>query len=479
MKIQILALASFLTVTACGGGSMSGSTNATSNGVAVVSAGVITAFGSVYVNGVRYDVSAARLQKNGASVMQSALSVGELAVVTGQQDQATGQGHADSVDVEDNVVGPVASIDQTANTLVVLGQTVLVTANTSFAAKITPATLAGLAVGSSVEVSGLVDASGSISATRISVAETGEALQVVGTVAGLNTANHTFMINGLTVGVTSATLSGFASGQPANGDLVEVQGTVLDSTTMTLTATTVRLATSERGDAIAGGRVEEEGLVTRFASATDFDVNGAPVTTTATTIYKGGVIGDLALNVRVEVTGTLNASNVLVADTVRINHISVIGIESAVSAVNATAGTLTVQGVVISVDANTRFEDRSSAQVQLFTLKDVNVGDSVAVRGYESPAGSGTVLAKRLERVPATPNVEIRGPFTATTAPEFKILGIVIDTTGATFGGAESHQTMTSAQFFAQAPGQIVEISGTGTTTVTATTVRIDSEADR
>jgi hypothetical protein len=477
MTTKICALVSLMMLGACGGGSMS--SNPASNSVAVASAGVITAFGSVYVNGVRYDVSAARLQKNGVSVMQTALAVGELAVVKGQQDQATGQGHAESVDVEDSVVGPVASIDQAANSLVVLGQTVLVTANTSFASKITPATLVGLSIGNIVEVSGLVNATGSITATRIGLAATGEALQVLGTVAGLNTASHTFMIDGLTVGMTSATLSGFTSGQPANGDAVEVQGTVFDATTMTLTATSVRLATNERSEATAGGRVEEEGLVTRFVSATDFDVNGAPVTTSATTVYKGGVVADLALNVRVEVAGTLNASNVLVADTVQISHVAVIGIESTVSAVNAMAGTLTVQGVAITVDANTRFEDRSSAQVQLFTLKDVNVGDSVEVRGYENPAGSGMVLAKRLERVPATTVVEVRGPFTAATAPQFKILGIVIDTTGATFGGVESHQTMTSTEFFAQAPGKIVDVSGTGTATVTATTVRIDSEADR
>ena len=99
MKIRIVALAAVLVLGACGGGSMSGGN--TGNSVGVATSGVITAFGSVFVNGVRYDITAARLQKNGQSVAQSALAVGEVALVHGRQDRASGQGSAESVDVED------------------------------------------------------------------------------------------------------------------------------------------------------------------------------------------------------------------------------------------------------------------------------------------------------------------------------------------------------------------------------------------
>ncbi len=433
MKIRIFALAAVLMLAACGGGSVPVSNM--NNSVSVATSGVITAFGSVFVNGVRYDVSAAHLQKNGKSVAQSALAVGEVALLHGWQDRASGECSADSVDVEDNVVGPAAAIDVTANTLTVLGQQVIVTANTSFAASIVPGDLSGLLAGDLVEVSGLVDASGAITATRIARAEADDALQVVGAVSHADAMAHTFMINGLKIDYSTALLDGFASGQPADADVVIVRGTVFDAASVTLTATKVRRAENERDQAADGERIEQEGLVTRFASATDFDVDGAPVTTTADTVYRNGTVGDIAMNARLEVRGTLDASKVLVADKVEFEHVAVIALAATVESVDSANNTLKVLGVDITVDATTRFEDKSGADVQMFTLKDISVGDSVLVRGYETPAGSGKILARRVERMAPSSAVKVRGPFTATTAPQFQILGVVIDATNAAFGG--------------------------------------------
>jgi len=477
MKTTLAAAGALAVLVACGGGGSSSSMSQAGM-QSVVTSGTITAFGSVFVNGVRYDVSAASLTKNDTTVAQSALSVGEVALVRGREDAQSGQGDADSVDVEDRVVGPIATISVSMNQLTVLGQTISVTASTSFGPGITPGDLTGLKMGDSVEVSGLAGTGGVIMATRIGRAESNEPLQVMGTAGTVDSAAHTLMINALTVDYSSANLSGFMSGQPASGDLVIARGTVVDPTGTKLTATTLRKADTDRDDQAQGGMVEEEGLITRFASATDFDVAGAKVTTTASTVFKNGTAADLALNVRVEVRGTLDANMVLVADVVEIERVAVVALQGTVSAVTAT--TLTVLGVTITADTMTRFEDDSSAQVQMFSLQNVAVGDTVQVRGYESPAGSGMVLAVRLERLPPSTTVRVRGPFTAGTAPKFTILGITIDATNATFGKDEEDQSLTAAQFFAQAVGQIVDVRGTATgSTVTASTAIIDTEEDR
>ena len=481
MKIRIVALTAMLVLGACGGGSMSGNGSVAGAGVSVAASGVITAFGSVFVNGVRYDISAARLQKNGRNVTQAGLAVGEVALLHGKQDRATGQGSAESVEVEDNVVGPAAAIDPATSTLTVLGQQVIVTAGTSFSANIVPADLSGLRADDLIEVSGMVDANGVITATRIARAEAGEPLQVLGTVGSVDATTHTLTINALHVDFATATLSGFATGAPAQGDVVIARGTGFDAASVTLTATQLRKADSERSESASGERVEQEGLVTRFVSATDFDVNGAAVTTTASTVFKGGSAADLAMGVRVEVRGTVDANNVLVADVVEVGHVAAIALEATVDEVDATAGTLKVLGVTINVDTSTRFEDKSSTHLQLFTLKDVVTGDRVLVRGFETAAGSGVLQARRLERLAPGTEVEVRGPFTATTAPQFQILSIVIDASNANFGGGEEHhQSLTSADFFAQAAGQIVEAHGTAAGgVVTATEVSIDQEEDR
>jgi hypothetical protein len=477
MKTTLAAAGALAVLVACGGGSTGSMSMSQAGMQPVATMGTITAFGSVFVNGVRYDVSAASLTKNDNSVAQSALAVGEVALVRGRDDAQSGQGEADSVDVEDRVVGPAMI---TGSQLTVLGQTISVTASTSFGPGITPADLTGLKSGDSIEVSGLPGTGGLIMATRIGRAESNEPLQVMGTAGTVDTAAHTLMINALTVDYSTANLSGFASGQPASGDLVIARGTVFDATAVKLTATKLRKAETDRDDQGQGGMVEEEGLITRFASAMDFDVAGAKVTTTANTMFKNGTAADLALNVRVEVRGTLDANKVLVADVVEIERVAVIALEGTVSATTST--TVTVLGVTITVDMNTHLEDEGSAQMQMFSLMDVKVGDTVLVRGYENPAGSGMVLAVRLERLPPSTTVRVRGPFTAGTAPKFTILGISIDATNATFGKGED-QSLTSAEFFAQAVGQIVDVRGTasGTTSVTvmATSASIATEEDR
>ena len=478
MRAIWIALAALVVLGACGGGSNSSTTSSGMQSVATL--GTITAFGSVYVNGVRYDVGTAILKKNGRSVTQSGLAVGEVALVQGHQNLQTGQGDASSVEVEDNVVGPIASIDTMANRLTVLGQTVDVTASTSFGEGISPGDLTGLAVGDAIEVSGFTGADGAIAATRIARADADEKLQVLGTVAGLDATAHIFMINGLTVDYSTAMLSGFSAGHPANGDLVVARGSVFDAAGVKLTAESLQPAETDLREMEDGGHVEQEGLITRFASATDFDVGDLHVTTTADTLFEDGTASDLALNVRVEVRGMFDASGVLVADRIEIDHIPAIELEATVTAVDAPNNTLTLLGVTVTVDANTRYEDQSSAQVQLFTLQDVNVGDTVEVRGFESPAGSGAVLASKLERKPPSTEVEVRGPFAPTTPPQFMILGITIDATNASFGDVEEEDSVNATDFYTKAVGQIVEVRGTATgSMVTATEVRIDHDEDR
>src|SRR5882762_7293805 len=306
--IPTVLLAAAAALVACGGGSgMSGTTPPGST--PVMATGTITGFGSIYVNGVHFKTTSATIRKNGQVVAQSALRVGEIAHIKGSKNDS--EGNADSVDVDENVVGPIAAIDTTLNTLTVLGQTVKIDAGTSFSSDVQPADITGLKVADFVEVSGLTAADGSISATRIGREASAGTLQVLGTVASVDTVAHTFMINALIVNYSAANLTDFTSGQPADGDLVEVQGTTFDSATTTLTATGVKKEMSDVQEAGDHGDMEREGLITRFASVTDFDVADEPVTTTSATVYHNGTEADLALNVKVEVEGSLDSSNVL------------------------------------------------------------------------------------------------------------------------------------------------------------------------
>ena len=59
-----------------------------------------------------------------------------------------------------------------------------------------------------------------------------------------------------------------------------------------------------------GAEVETEGPIDTFVSATEFRVNGIPITTNTDTEYEDGSSASLALDVKVEVEGVANASGV-------------------------------------------------------------------------------------------------------------------------------------------------------------------------
>ncbi len=479
MSFSVAATMALLLMACSGGGNrVSSVATGTAAPAAVSLSGPITAFGSVVVNGVHYDIGTANIMVNGESATQSQLSVGQIARVHGSASAGSNTGQADRVEVDEVVIGPAAHVNATAGTLTVLGQSVMVDSNTSYGQSFMTGSLADAKDGDLLGVSGLVAADGHINATRIEREAAGHPLQIVGTVSGLDTNNHKFMINALNVNYSAATLSGFGAGAPANGDLVLVRGTTFDLTSSTLTAKQVAPGSDESNTAAAGDRVEREGLITAFRTVNDFDVAQKPVATTSSTTFVGGTVADLGLNVRVEVEGKLDSMGVLQADRVVIRKAGIVGLRGALSAVDSTKGTVTLLGVTVTVTADTRLEDDSSAHVAMFGLKDLAVGDTVLIRGYENPVGSGAVTATRLEREPPTATTALAGFYAATMAPQFKILGTLIDTTTAKFyvaghsdGGGSgqdgaSGSALTAAQFFAQAPGHVVAASGTlnGTT---------------
>jgi hypothetical protein len=211
-----------------------------------------------------------------------------------------------------------------------------------------------------------------------------------------------------------------------------------------------------------GVHIEIQGFITRFTSATDFDVAGLPVTTTTGTVYEGGVVGDLGLNIKVEVEGDVDANGVLVATKVDIRRAKAVRATANVDSVNAAANSLVMLGITVSVDTLTRLEDKSDADVRPLTLANINAGDYVEVRGSEFPAGSGAILATILERDDADPDTILQGFVETTSDPSFTVLGVTINTGVGTIFRDIDDSVMSSTDFFNQlAPNSLVKAKGT------------------
>ena len=454
----LLAAAALAAVSACGDGS--GGDGITPPPppptTTVVSFGTITGFGSVYVNGVEYGTDDVQIEINGEPTTESELEVGYRV-----QLRARSQGESHSAEViryHDNLEGPISAIAADGTTFVAMGQTVLVSSDTSFGSGVSPASIEGLAVGDVVEVSGMLDADGAILATYVDIKPDGGPYDVSGYVSGLDAALKRFHITALVVDYSAANLDDFPTGEPAEGDLVLVKGLVFDANGA-FVATRIELRSDDWLEADTGDEMEIEGIITDFVSATDFMVAGTKVATTSETEYEHGTVEDLAEGVQVLVKGEIDAQGVLVARHVCFKLVNTIKIVAQVG--QKTGAVLTVLGLQVTTDEMTRYEDRSVADLDAFGLADLAVGDRVEIRGYEEPAESNEVTASRIVRIDAGDSVELRGPFRDPAKPLFRILSVPVvplETTRFVLQGESGDQGID--WFFAEAPGELVEAQG-------------------
>ena len=447
----------------------------------VFTSGPISGFGSVYVNGVRYATVSTDVEIDGIKASLSDLRIGQVIDLKGHVQG--GSSSADLIRYSHNLEGPVSSVDVEGLEFVAMGQTVLVDADTLFGEGIVPATIEGLQVGDIVEVSGLIDGDGRIEATRVDLWAGSGAYDVFGTASEVNTAWKTFLITGLKVDYSAANIDDFPSGSPEDGDLVLVTGFEFGEGGVFL-ATRVELRYDQQMLPGTGDKVHVGGLITRFVSATDFDVAGVSVTTTSSTVYENGTVSDLALDVRVCVEGTLDAEGALVAERVRFALEQEIRIVSTVDAISPYG--LEILGLTVSLTPETRFEDGRSAARTLIGMTDVNPGDWVEVRAYEYPAGSGEVVATRVTLLNEQDEQRMRGPFRNPAAPAFEILTVDVMTTDVTrfvvedpaAGGGSGGEIIPAAECFTTAVGELVEARGAWTGTVLTATHAIIKTCD-
>lgn len=481
----ILPAAMAVLVAACGGGGGSGDSSdgpvppsssptvTPGSTSAVIVTGAIDGFGSVIVNGVRYDTSRAEVRVEDRPATLADLRVGHVVRVEAQVDEK-GAASARLIEQHRLLQGTVQAVDVAAGTVTVAGQVVRVDDDTSFDDSIARASLAGISVGDRVEVHGFSSSNGQARATRIEKPASGDLeIEAKGLVSALDAAARRFKVGTLSVDYSTATLEGFGSAGLRDGDFVEVKGRELlaDGTLKAL-----RVHKEDDGvDGQGGTEAEVEGLVTRFASASDFDVAGQKVTTTTATTYVGGSAADLKLDVKVEAEGKLDSAGTLVAAKVVFKRSASIKLAARVESVDATAGTLKALGLTIVVDAATRKEDKERKD-QFFALDSLRTGDWVDVRGYADPAGSGRVIATRLERDDPEDSSEIHGKAEALQSPRFKIAGVGIETTPAT-RFEDGDADISSATFFAQANGLVVDARGAWDgSSLTASRVEIDRD---
>ncbi|WP_298267804.1 DUF5666 domain-containing protein [Geobacter sp.] len=294
-----------LSLAGCGGG---GGGTAPAAGTPVVSRGAITQLGSVYVNGIKFNVDKATISMEDPADVSGGLKVGMVVTVKGTLDDAS-NGTATSVDFADNLEGPISTFSNVSSSMTVLGQKIKFDPARTVFDDFSGAGTVGVKPGQMVQVSGMPDASGTIMATRIerhlpdwTPSSVVELKGAISTISGT-----TFTINGLQVDASGVTMPAGVT----TGTFVRVEGTLPALTGAPLKATEVKLYT-EGVQAEEGEHAEVEGLVSGLTGTT-FMVGGTLVD--AGTLSLAGV----ANGVKVEVEGTFS-NNVLKATKISIEE---------------------------------------------------------------------------------------------------------------------------------------------------------------
>jgi hypothetical protein len=276
------------------------------------------------------------------------------------------------------LLGPVESVDVAGAHLVVLGQSVDITAATVFDDVSLSGGLSSLAIGDVVEVYALLDATTNRhAATRVERKGAVASYRLRGVVGHLDTAAKTFSIGAQAI--SYATLAGPTPASLSNGAIVRLR------------LQTTPVAGAWAVAAVANGvqqpqdhdEVRIDGLISAFTSSAQFSVNGVAVDASRVSPTAG-----LGLGVRVEVEGTASAV-ALVASKVKVETPGEVAgqnfeLRGQITSVDAAHASLVLRGLTVTYSTGgTDFRNGAAANLV--------PGANIEARGTLS--ANGTQLA--------------------------------------------------------------------------------------
>lgn len=315
-----LAVCIAMILQACGGGSSS-----TAGSASEVANGVVTGFGSVFVDGVELEDADAPVvnEKYDGSTESTVLQMGHRVRVA-----HNGKGKATTVTLDAAVIGKVSV--KTADTLTVAGQVVKVVSTVTGTSRLTIwgggySSITDVLNGDVVEVHGtpIYDSNlkeYTVDATRISKVTTDSAgrMQVAGTISALNSTNKTFKINGLTVNYADAIFRPTGA-TLVDGAVVTAYAALTDLSDSTLKASHIKVNRLQ-DSSLSVSSAQIGGVISKYdATNKTFEVQGIKVFTNAsTTINPNGK--QLSDGAYVKISGSVGSDGTLTAINIQVQQ---------------------------------------------------------------------------------------------------------------------------------------------------------------
>ena len=361
-----------------------------------------------------------------------------------------GAGAAATIVFSYAVRGPVTS----TSPLRVLGQEITVTADTGMTG-VPGGAIGSIAVGDHLDASGYVDPNSSLLASFVEYLPTGTPRWLL---SGYVTA-----IDGdeARLGPQRVSLAGVApidcGDALAVGAFVEIRadaiagfgaGSLLDSVTRLTCVAPMPLGTPGALGALTGivGEVVDPGTFT-FGPYT--------VSHGATTVFRFGNADDLVPGASIEIDGTFGENATFAAQGVQFS-VPAIRLEGPATAADVRPGadgTITVLGNTVRRSAQVRDRDGIYAN-------GIDQPRQIEVRGYIDRLGNLWATRARLRGSPDPADARAGGPLDTVARPLLSVLGLTLDSTGATFEDPAGNVVDADAFFAGALPGAMVEQSG-------------------
>lgn len=387
--------ATILMASGCGGSSSGSDGDADST---VVSRGLITGFGSVYVNGIRFHTGDTRFSVDDDNGVESDLKVGMIVTVKGSKSDDGVNGQATHISYDNELKGPVTSIVydnadpalSSMATLDILGQAVTVNRDTTIDDD-GGLTFETIKVNDVLEVSGYANASGLL-ATHIELQADASEIEIKGHIDIGSLTLNSFTINGFPVSYDGTTPLDDI-GSLTEELFVEVEGE-LNLAGDTLIARKIEGESEGLDDDMDDAEVQ--GMIEDYDSNEDtFTILGQQIDGTGAELYPSTLV--LGNDLIVEAEGHI-VNGILYADEVKQKG-KKIKIYAPLATVNTDLGQISFN--FGSTDIVVRVDDRQTEIEDDITDTDISLMDLMKDDFVEMEAfddGSGVINAVEIER---------------------------------------------------------------------------------
>jgi len=397
-------------VSGCGaGGGSSQSAGIGGTGIDVakgVVQGRVTGFGSIFVNGDKFNTDASNFIVDGlVNPSQKDLALGMVVTLEVETEDGVFTGKALEVVYDDEVQGPVSAtptdVDGTSGTqktFMVFGQTVTIDeTDTVFEGT----SFDMLTVNDVVEISGFRSSPDEIVASYVEWQGNmpdGSVVELRGMIEKLDPLLQQFTLNSFPVTFDNLAVdSGLQADDLANGLFVEVEGLYQEGPPVSVLA--VEIEEEDEGFDDEVDDVSLEGPISKYLSIANFKINGQQIDARQASLSPVNAEALLGDGVEVEVEGNI-VGGVLMAEELEVEEV-----ETKLKAfvlsifpgnerflVNFTG---LMGSIEIVTNSQTEFDDNGPLELPNFSVEDMIPGDFVAVEGVES---TGKIIAGSVER---------------------------------------------------------------------------------